>query len=254
MVVCPWYESKWSEMYVWPPCLTPYLFAISMLSIKTLINFNASANVSKDMDQANLQLLLSHLLPLFLNLPLNFIHPLPCSLTNRVMQHARMFQGWQLWQPWVERWAIKGFSWHSWVSHFSLKWCENCESPAIIRILKGEKTNTGIEGRLVSNSRKICEGSEERNGERDGEIFERVGERREKAHGVKEQGTVMVKCINIQLACHAPHTGKKKTISQHYKPCLSPFVCFLKRGGAPRTLWWITDSWMKGRDRLGERV
>ena len=65
------------------------------LPIKTLINCDASA-VSKNMDQANQQPLLSNRLPLFLYLILNFIHLLPCSLTNRVMQHTGMFQGWQL--------------------------------------------------------------------------------------------------------------------------------------------------------------
>lgn len=37
----------------------------------------------------------------------------------------------------VELWAIKGFSWHSRVSHISLKWYENCKSPAVITFLSG---------------------------------------------------------------------------------------------------------------------
>lgn len=139
--------------------------AISTLLIKTLIHSCASANVSKDRHQTNYRTLLFYLFPFFLYLLLNFIHPLPCPLTNRVMQHTRMFQGWQLWQPWMQCWAIKRFSWHSWVSHISLKWCENCESPAIIIILQGEKK--WMKGRLVRNGRKILVGLEERNGERD---------------------------------------------------------------------------------------
>lgn len=152
---------------------------------------------------------LSPLFPFFLYLLLNFIHPLPCSLTNRVMQHTGMFQSWQLWQPWVERWAIKGFSWHSWVSHISLKWCENCESPAIIRILWGEKTDTGIERRVVNNSRKIWEGSEERNGERWRDMRKGGGEKWKETWSEREQATVMVECINIQLMCRAAHIGEK---------------------------------------------
>lgn len=37
----------------------------------------------------------------------------------------------------AELWAIKGFSWHSRVSHISLKWYENCKSPAVITFLSG---------------------------------------------------------------------------------------------------------------------
>lgn len=46
-----------------------------------------------------------------------------------------------------------------------------------------------------------------------------------------------------------PTLGKKYTISQHYKPCLSPFVCSLKCEGAQRTQW-ITGSWMEGIEKM----
>lgn len=94
----------------------------------------------------------------FLYLLLISLHPLPCPLTNRLMWRTGMFRGWQFWQLRVERWAIKGFNWHSWVSHISLKWCENCESPAIIRMLRGgEKMDKGIEDRLGGNGTRNLE-------------------------------------------------------------------------------------------------
>lgn len=105
--------------------------------------------------------LLFHVTPtplFFLYLLLIFLHPLPCPLTNRLMWRTGMFRGWQFWQLRVERWAIKGFNWHSWVSHISLKWCENCESPAIIRMLRGgEKMDKGIVDRLVGNGTRNLE-------------------------------------------------------------------------------------------------
>lgn len=93
--------------------------------------------------------------PFFLCLLLIFLHPLPCPLTNRLMWRTGMFWGWHFWQLRVEHRAIKGFNWHSWVSHISLKWCENCESPAIIRMLQGgEKMDKAMEDRLVGNGKR----------------------------------------------------------------------------------------------------
>lgn len=94
----------------------------------------------------------------FLYLLLIFLHPLPCPLTNRLMWRTGMFWGWHFWQLRVEHRAIKGFNWHSWVSHISLKWCENCESPAIIRMLQGgEKMDKAMEDRLVGNGKRNLE-------------------------------------------------------------------------------------------------
>lgn len=94
----------------------------------------------------------------FLYLLLIFLHPLPCPLTNRLMWRTGMFWGWQFWQLRVERRAIKGFNWHSWVSHISLKWYENCESSAIIRMLQGgEKMDKAMEDRQVGNGKRTLE-------------------------------------------------------------------------------------------------
>lgn len=140
---------------VWIPAVSSSISAIAAILTKTLIRPDLQLACQKAQIQPTrgFSAFPRHPRPLFfLYLLLIFLHPLPCPLTNRLMWRTGMFRGWQFWQLRVERWAIKGFNWHSWVSHISLKWCENCESPAIIRMLRGgEKMDKGIEDRLVGN-------------------------------------------------------------------------------------------------------
>lgn len=146
---------------VWISAVSSGISAIAAILTKTLIRPDLQLSCQKTQIQPTrgLSAFPRHPRPLFfLYLLLIFLHPLPCPLTNRLMWRTGMFRGWQFWQLRVERWAIKGFNWHSWVSHISLKWCENCESPAIIRMLRGgEKMDKGIVDRLVGNGTRNLE-------------------------------------------------------------------------------------------------
>lgn len=93
-------------VHMWASLVCRMAWRQSPLLIKTLINCYASANVSKDMVHANKQ---RRLCPSLFIVSWISIRQPPCSLTNRVMRRIGMFRGWQLWQPLVEQWAIKGF-------------------------------------------------------------------------------------------------------------------------------------------------
>lgn len=57
----------------------------------------------------------------------------------------------------------------------------------------------------------------------------------------RERGVVMVECINVQLACHAPPLEKEKnTILQQYK---SPFVCLKREGLRGHSDELLTFGW-----------